>query len=51
MEPQGGFLFSPGEGQTFENVDFSQGKKGPTWEGLTRDLQGTCEGTDSGEER
>ena len=42
VEPQGGFPFSPDEGQTFENGLFS-GKKGHHG--------GTCEGSDSGGER
>ena len=47
VEPQGGFhFFHQARVKLFENVDYSQGK-GDTWE----DLPGTCDETESGEER
>ena len=44
-------LFHQARVKLFEIVDYSQGKRRPTWEGLARDLRGKCEGTDTGEER
>ena len=45
-------LFHQARVKLFENVNYSQGEKGdPPCEGPATDLRGTCEGTDSGEER
>ena len=47
VEPQGGFHFFTRRGSNFLRMWIIHREKGDTWE----DLQGTCEETDSGEER
>ena len=47
VEPQGGIHFFTRRGSNFSRMWIILMEKGDTWE----DLQGTCEETDSGEER